>query len=56
MGLYKGLGAVIGGIVPKMAIRFASFECESLWAVILKCGTRVEADIFVFGFVQSTRV
>lgn len=26
LGLYKGLGAVIGGIVPKMAIRFASFE------------------------------
>ncbi|CDS13869.1 hypothetical protein LRAMOSA06043 [Lichtheimia ramosa] len=24
--LYKGLGAVIGGIVPKMAIRFSSFE------------------------------
>lgn len=26
LGLYKGLGAVIGGIVPKMAIRFMSFE------------------------------
>lgn len=26
LGLYKGLGAVIGGIVPKMGIRFASFE------------------------------
>lgn len=26
LGLYKGLGAVISGIVPKMAIRFASFE------------------------------
>ena len=25
-GLYKGLGAVISGIVPKMAIRFSSFE------------------------------
>ncbi|KAK9358371.1 mitochondrial carrier domain-containing protein [Lipomyces starkeyi] len=25
-GLYKGLGAVITGIVPKMAIRFSSFE------------------------------
>lgn len=24
--LYKGLGAVIAGIVPKMAIRFSSFE------------------------------
>ena len=29
LGLYKGLGAVISGIVPKMAIRFASFECGS---------------------------
>lgn len=26
MGLYKGLGAVVTGIVPKMAIRFTSFE------------------------------
>lgn len=26
MGLYKGLGAVTTGIVPKMAIRFTSFE------------------------------
>jgi hypothetical protein len=30
LGLYKGLGAVVSGIVPKMAIRFASFEGESL--------------------------
>lgn len=26
LGLYKGLGAVVAGIVPKMAIRFMSFE------------------------------
>lgn len=26
LGLYKGLGAVFTGIVPKMAIRFTSFE------------------------------
>jgi hypothetical protein len=26
LSLYKGLGAVITGIVPKMAIRFSSFE------------------------------
>jgi len=25
-GLYKGLGAVLSGIVPKMAIRFTSYE------------------------------
>jgi solute carrier family 25 citrate transporter 1 len=29
LGLYKGLGAVVSGIVPKMAIRFASFERTS---------------------------
>ncbi len=26
LGLYKGLGAVVTGIVPKMAIRFTSLE------------------------------
>jgi solute carrier family 25 (mitochondrial citrate transporter), member 1 len=26
LSLYKGLGAVVSGIVPKMAIRFSSFE------------------------------
>jgi hypothetical protein len=26
LALYKGLGAVVSGIVPKMAIRFWSFE------------------------------
>jgi solute carrier family 25 citrate transporter 1 len=26
LALYKGLGAVVSGIVPKMAIRFSSFE------------------------------
>ncbi|ORY34776.1 mitochondrial carrier domain-containing protein [Naematelia encephala] len=31
LGLYKGLGAVISGIVPKMAIRFASFETYKGW-------------------------
>ncbi|RXK41806.1 solute carrier family 25 (mitochondrial citrate transporter), member 1 [Tremella mesenterica] len=31
LGLYKGLGAVISGIVPKMAIRFASFEFYKGW-------------------------
>ncbi|KIJ51418.1 hypothetical protein M422DRAFT_26834 [Sphaerobolus stellatus SS14] len=29
--LYKGLGAVLSGIVPKMAIRFASFETYKKW-------------------------
>lgn len=26
LALYKGIGAVVAGIVPKMAIRFSSFE------------------------------
>lgn len=26
MGLYKGLGAVLVGIIPKMAIRFTSYD------------------------------
>ncbi|CAN6674647.1 succinate/fumarate mitochondrial transporter [Trichomonascus vanleenenianus] len=26
LGLYKGLGAVVGGITPKMAIRFSTYE------------------------------
>lgn len=29
--LYKGLGAVVSGIVPKMAIRFSSFELYKGW-------------------------
>ncbi|KAJ3317798.1 hypothetical protein HDU76_001046 [Blyttiomyces sp. JEL0837] len=29
--LYKGLGAVVSGIVPKMAIRFSSFEFYKEW-------------------------
>ncbi|KAI7905152.1 mitochondrial carrier domain-containing protein [Cokeromyces recurvatus] len=29
--LYKGLGAVVSGIVPKMAIRFTSFELYKSW-------------------------
>lgn len=31
LALYKGLGAVLVGIVPKMAIRFTSFEQYKQW-------------------------
>lgn len=31
LALYKGLGAVLSGIVPKMSIRFASFEAYKKW-------------------------
>lgn len=34
LGLYKGLGAVVSGIVPKMAIRFASFERQSHFCIL----------------------
>ncbi|KAF8455389.1 mitochondrial carrier domain-containing protein [Terfezia claveryi] len=34
LGLYKGLGAVVTGIVPKMAIRFSSFEFYKTFAPI----------------------
>ena len=29
--LYRGLGAVLSGIAPKMAIRFTSFEMYKGW-------------------------
>ena len=31
LALYKGLGAVLSGIVPKMATCFASFEAYKSW-------------------------
>lgn len=31
LGLYKGLGAVLGGIIPKMAIRFTSYDTYKQW-------------------------
>lgn len=34
LGLYKGLGAVVTGIVPKMAIRFSSFEFYKTFAPV----------------------
>ena len=34
LGLYKGLGAVVTGIVPKMAIRFTSFEFYKSFALV----------------------
>ncbi|CAG8619260.1 7290_t:CDS:2, partial [Scutellospora calospora] len=31
LALYKGLGVVVTGIVPKMAIRFSSFKLYKGW-------------------------
>jgi solute carrier family 25 (mitochondrial citrate transporter), member 1 len=35
MALYKGLSAVYAGIIPKMAIRFVSFEQYREWGTVL---------------------
>ncbi|ORX62885.1 mitochondrial carrier [Hesseltinella vesiculosa] len=51
--LYKGLGAVVSGIVPKMAIRFSSFELykEMLADDAGKVSTRA---IFMAGLMAGT--
>lgn len=45
LGLYKGLGAVVSGIVPKMAIRFASFESEQLPRPYRCAGRRADGGV-----------
>lgn len=47
LALYKGLGAVLGGIVPKMAIRFASFEAYKGWLADEKTGKTSVSGIFL---------
>lgn len=52
LGLYKGLGAVLTGIVPKMAIRFSSFE----WYKQLLAGPGKTPDggkIFIAGLAAG---
>lgn len=52
LGLYKGLGAVLTGIVPKMAIRFSSFE----WYKTLLAGKEGKLDggkIFIAGLAAG---
>ena len=46
--LYKGLGAVVSGIVPKMAIRFSSFETYKGW-LATPDGTNTSASVFLAG-------
>jgi Mitochondrial carrier protein len=60
LALYKGLGAVLGGIVPKMAIRFTSYEYykqiladKETWQISLK-GTFVGRLIVPTGDFQMT--
>ena len=47
LALYKGLGAVLSGIVPKMAIRFASFEAYKGWLADKETGKTSVGNIFL---------
>ncbi|KAI0686699.1 mitochondrial carrier domain-containing protein [Cytidiella melzeri] len=49
LALYKGLGAVLSGIVPKMAVRFASFEAYRDWLADKETGKTSVGGIFVAG-------
>ncbi|KIM82463.1 hypothetical protein PILCRDRAFT_820314 [Piloderma croceum F 1598] len=54
LALYKGLGAVLAGIVPKMATRFASFEAYKGWLTDKKTGKTSVGSIFVAGLGAGT--
>lgn len=47
LALYKGLGAVLSGIVPKMAIRFASFEAYKGMLADKETGVTSVGNIFL---------
>ncbi|KAJ2666969.1 Mitochondrial succinate-fumarate transporter [Coemansia sp. RSA 1199] len=47
--LYKGLGAVVTGIVPKMAIRFSSFEAYKSWLANPHTGKVSTLGVFTAG-------
>ena len=51
LALYKGLGAVLSGIVPKMAIRFASFESYKRWLADPESGKTSVGNIFLGVFI-----
>ncbi|KAK9371942.1 mitochondrial carrier domain-containing protein [Lipomyces chichibuensis] len=53
-GLYKGLGAVITGIVPKMAIRFSSFEFFKSVLVDKRTNQTSPTGIFFAGLAAGT--
>ncbi|EIW80537.1 mitochondrial carrier [Coniophora puteana RWD-64-598 SS2] len=54
LALYKGLGAVLSGIVPKMAIRFASFETYKGWLADKETGKTSIGNIFISGLAAGT--
>lgn len=47
LALYKGLGAVLSGIVPKMAVRFASFEAYKGWLADKETGQTSMGNVFL---------
>ncbi|CAG8485038.1 11283_t:CDS:2 [Ambispora gerdemannii] len=49
LAFYKGLGAVVTGIVPKMAIRFSSFELYKTWLANKETGKVSTAATFFAG-------
>lgn len=53
LGLYKGLGAVIGGIVPKMGIRFASFEAYKGFLADKATGKVPTGKVFIAGLLAG---
>jgi hypothetical protein len=53
LALYKGLGAVLAGIVPKMATRFASFEAYKGWLTNKETGKTSVGSIFIGLFLDS---
>ncbi|KAJ3167773.1 hypothetical protein HDU87_001466 [Geranomyces variabilis] len=54
LSLYKGLGAVVTGIVPKMAIRFSSFEYFKAKLANKETGVVSAAGNFVAGLAAGT--
>ena len=55
LALYKGLGAVMTGIVPKMAIRFTSYEWYKQ-LLALSDGTVSGQSTFVGEYLGSLNV
>ncbi|KAK8000115.1 mitochondrial carrier [Apiospora arundinis] len=53
LGLYKGLGAVLTGIIPKMAIRFTSFEWYKQQMADKKTGVISGQGTFVAGLAAG---
>ena len=53
LALYKGLGAVLSGIVPKMAIRFASFEAYKGLLADEETGKTSVGGIFIGASLNS---